>query len=383
MSDLPAILGGAPLRPQGSPDWPGHDPDVSAAVTAALADGSWGKYDGPHVAALEQELAEFHGIAHALTCASGTLAIETALRALQVGPSNEVILAAYDYEANFLCVHALGALPVLIDVTDGNWNLDPNHLESAITAKTRAIIVSHLHGGLVPMQQVRDLADRRGIPVIEDAAQAAGAIVQGRQAGTWGDVGVLSFGGSKLLSAGRGGALLTHRPELHQRLRLALRRGIQQFAALSELQAVALRPQLARLRERHEQRAAAVARLDQLLGDIPGLRRFRNKCDGSPAYYKVGFQFDEDISGISRDRFAGAVRAEGVALDPGFRAFHMGRAASRFRAASDLTQASRAHRGVLVLHHPVLLGGDDELTLVARAIRRAYVNRMPMGESSL
>src|SRR4029077_5491179 len=116
MSDLPAILGGTPIRPQGPPDWPGHDLEVAAAVSAALADGSWGKYDGPHVAALEADLARYHSVSHALTCASGTLAVEIALRALQVGPGDEVILAAYDYEANFLCVHALGATPVLVDV---------------------------------------------------------------------------------------------------------------------------------------------------------------------------------------------------------------------------------------------------------------------------
>jgi dTDP-4-amino-4,6-dideoxygalactose transaminase len=375
MSDLPAILGGAPVRPQGPPDWPGTDADVSAAVAAALADGSWGKYDGPHVERLEADLASLLGVRHVQTCASGTLAIELALRAFQVGPGDEAILAAYDYEANFLGVHAVGATPVLVDVAAGNWNLDPARLNAALSSKTRAIIVSHLHGGIVPMHAVRDIADRAGVPVIEDAAQAVGANVQGRRAGTWGDIGVLSFGGSKLLSAGRGGALLTNRDDLHHRLRVVLRRGFQQWAALSELQAAALRPQVARLDERHASRAAAVARLDEFFADVPGLRRFVNACECSPAFYKVGYQFDAEAFGLDRERFCAAVRAEGIALDPSFRAAHVGRAPGRFRAAGPLAEADRAHHGAVVLHHPVLLCNDDDLAAVARAVRRIYANR--------
>src|SRR5262249_27521235 len=141
-------------------------------------------------------------------------AVELALRALKVGPGDEVVLAAYDYPGNFLSVHAVGAHPVLVDVELGNWNLGPERLAEAIGPATRAVIASHLHGGLVPMREVMEVAAARGVAVVEDAAQAPGAEVQGRKAGTWGDAGVLSFGGSKLLTAGRGGALLTRRADV-------------------------------------------------------------------------------------------------------------------------------------------------------------------------
>ena len=121
-------------------------------------------------------------------------------------PGDEVILAAYDYPGNFLSVHAVGARPVLVDVAPGDWNLCPEKVAEAVRPQTRAVIASHLHGGLVPMARLMELAAGHGLAVIEDAAQCPGALVQGRKAGTWGDVGVLSFGGSKLLSAGRGGA---------------------------------------------------------------------------------------------------------------------------------------------------------------------------------
>ncbi|HUR55259.1 MAG TPA: aminotransferase class V-fold PLP-dependent enzyme, partial [Gemmataceae bacterium] len=217
------------------PSWPLPDPDVRAALDAAFASGAWGQYHGPHVRALESELAAFHHVPHALTCASGTLAIEVALRALKVGPGDEVVLAGYDYESNFLNVHAIGAKPVLIDVHPETWQLDPSHLEGAFTPQTKAVICSHLHGGIVPMREVTEIAARRGVGVVEDAAQAPGATVQGKPAGTWGDVGTLSFGGSKLLTAGRGGALLFRDSAVFQRAKVWLHRGVQAWAPLSEL----------------------------------------------------------------------------------------------------------------------------------------------------
>src|SRR5581483_5346274 len=251
--DLPALLGGPAACPQGPPDWPGHDPDVLEILQQACRDGSWGKYHAGHTEALAECLRAYHGSAHVLLCGSGTFAVELGLRALRVGPGDEVILAAYDYPGNFLTIHALGAHPVLVDLDPGNWNLSADRLAGAFTSRTRALLVSHLHGGLVEMAAVTALARARGVPVLEDAAQAPGAVVQGRPAGTWGDIGTLSFGGSKLLTAGRGGALLTPHPEVAQRARTHLLRG-NLTCPLSELQAAVLLPQMRRLDERNRQR---------------------------------------------------------------------------------------------------------------------------------
>lgn len=371
-SDLPALLGGVPIRPEGPPAWPRPDPDVQAALEAAIAAGVWGQYRGEHVAALEAELAAFHGVPHGLTCASGTLAVEAALRALRVGPGDEVVMGAYDYESNFLSVHALGAKPVLVDVAPNNWNLAPQHLEAAFTPQTRAILCSHLHGGLVPMRDVMAIANRRGIGVVEDAAQVPGARVQGRPAGSWGDVGTLSFGGSKLLCAGRGGALLCRDSQTFQRAKLWLHRGVQPWAAISELQAAALRPQLATLPQRTAHRLASV---DRLL-EVPGLMLFENAAeDSTPAYYKVGFCYDAAAVGLSREVFVSALRAEGIAFDVGFNALHIGRSPSRYRAGGELVNAAAAHRGCVVLHHPVLSGSVDDVQQVVEAVERVHVHR--------
>src|SRR5579872_4002462 len=253
---LPALLGGQPVRPQGPPDWPPADDAVREALQAAWRDGSWGKYHGGHVRRLEERLAALHGVEHALTCGSGTFAVELALRALKVGPGDEVVLAAYDYPGNFLAVHAVGATPVLVDPDPDNWTLGAGRLAEAFGPATRAVIASHLHGGIVPMREVTELSAARGVRVVEDAAQAAGATVQGRPAGAWGDVGVLSFGGSKLLTAGRGGAVLTRHADVHQRARLQLHRG-NAVCPLSELQAAVLLPQLDAQPARHSRRLRA------------------------------------------------------------------------------------------------------------------------------
>ncbi len=370
---LPAILGGEAIRPQGPPDWPIPDESILSAMQAACRDGSWGRYHGGHVERLEQRLAGMFQVEYVLTCGSGTFAVELALRALKIGHGDEVVMAAYDYGGNFLCVHAVGARPVLVDIDADNWNLAPENLAAAFGPATRAVIVSHLHGGLVPMREVMAIAGRHGVAVIEDAAQAPGASVQGRPAGTWGDVGILSFGGSKLLTAGRGGALLTSRADVAQRARLWLHRG-NHICPLSELQAAVLLPQLDRLAERNAQRHRAVEYLEQWLQDMPDLQPFRNRSleDSTPAFYKLGFQFDAAGFRLARERFVLAMRAEGIAMDEGFRALHVGRSPSRWRSPGPLMQAERAHEGVVVLHHPILLGSENELMQVVGAVVRIH-----------
>jgi perosamine synthetase len=371
-SNLPAILGGVPIRPEGPPSWPIPDDDVRDALQAAYQDGSWGKYHGPYGERLTKALADFLEREFVIPCGSGTFAVELALRALKIGPGDEVLLAAYDFPGNFLSIHALGAHPVLVDVDADSWNLAPTLLPAAASPKTRAVIATHLHGGIVPMREVMEFARARGLGVVEDAAQAPGAVVQGKKAGTWGDVGIWSFGGSKLLTAGRGGAFFTERPDLYQRARTWMHRG-NQLCPLAELQAAVLLPQLAKLDERNARRAANVECLGRLIRDVPGVRLLHNRsAESRPAYYKAGLQYDADEFGLPRARLLEALRAEGVAMDEGFPAAHVGRSPRRFRRGGDLNHAERAHAGMLVLHHPVLLGTQADMEQVALALQKIH-----------
>jgi perosamine synthetase len=371
VNDLPAFLGGVPVRPGGPPDWPIPDEAVLQSLQAAYADGSWGKYSGAYVARLEQRLAEYHQVEHALTCGSGTFAVELALRSLLAEHGDQIIMAAYDYPGNFLSVHAVNAVPVLVDLHPASWQMSLERLEEAVGTSTVAILASHLHAGLVPMRELMAFAATHGVSVIEDAAQCPGALVQGRRAGTWGDVGVLSFGGSKLVTAGRGGAILTSKAVLRQRLRLLQNRANNVVCPLSELQAAALLPQMEQLDLRNAHRHSQVLYLREILRDVPGLQPFALLPEASvPGYYKVGFQYEESVFGLPRKVLIAALRAEGIAFDEGFRALHANRSENRFLSVGELSEANRAHRGAVVLHHPVLLGSAADIEAVGIAVHR-------------
>ena len=369
--DRPAILGGAPLFPSGPPAWPAHEPTVSEVLRQMGADGTWGRYFGPHVDRLIEQLQQTFECEHVLLCSSGRAAVELGLRGLSVESGDEVVMSAYDFHSNFAGIHQVGAMPVLAEISSSDAQLDVAQIDAVLSPSTKVILASHLHGGLVEMKQLRELADAGGLAILEDACQASGAIVAGRPAGKWGDVGVLSFGGSKLLTAGRGGALLTNRDDVVQRIRRYLR-GDNHAYPISEMQAAVLSPQLERLAERHQQRGLAVAAIAAALDGCEGLHRLQPADSGSsPAFYKVGLFYDAaKFGGLPRERFVAAMRAEGLAIDTGLPALHTIHGRRRFRAAGDLSVATSAGETVVGLHHPVLLDREIDWARFRQAVER-------------
>lgn len=339
-----------------------------------LADGSWGRYHGPHCDALRNALVKYHGVEHAILCSSGTAAVELALRAAGVDSDSEVILAAYDYKANFANVLTLGALPVLIDTLAGIPTPNPAQLERAMTDRTRAIICSHLHGNSARVAEIHQIAAQRGVTVIEDACQSPGALIDGQRAGTVGDIGVLSFGGSKLLTAGRGGAILTQDPMMAQRIRLHTQRGNDAYP-LSEMQAAVLLPQLRQLDDRNQTRLRNVRRIMAGLAEESELKPVVSPSpdpgepENFPAFYKLAFRYKNFRNNLSREEVSDQLRSQGVALDPGFPALHRIHSKKRFRAVGELANASVLHEQLMTLHHPVLLSEDEELDRVVNIIR--------------
>ena len=357
-----------------TPSWPITDDPIRDAFDAMLHDGSWGRYHGPQCDVLRAELARFHGVEHVILCSSGTAAVELSLRSVKVQPGDEVVLAAYDYKANFANVIALGATPVLVDTLPGVPVLDPAQLPNAITGKTRAIICSHLHGSFARLADVQAIAAEHRVPVIEDACQCPGAILKGRMAGSIGDVGVLSFGGSKLLTAGRGGAVLTNGTLLAQRIRLHTQRGNDAYP-LSEMQAAVLLPQLRQLSERNRIRLQSVNRLvrgwpskaalQPALDPLPAV-----DLNHRPAYYKVAFRYRPTTTDIPRDEYSATMRREGISLDPAFNALHEIHSPRRFRAVGDLVHATALHAELMTLHHPVLLQPLIQIDELATRLRQ-------------
>ncbi|MEX2186851.1 MAG: aminotransferase class V-fold PLP-dependent enzyme [Pirellulales bacterium] len=360
--------------PAGPASWPLADDDVLAALEAAYADGSWGRYHGPNCQQLAAALTEYHAVDHVTLCCSGTVAVELALRGLKIGPGDEVLLAGYDFAGNFRAIEAVGARPALVDIDPATWCMDIGKIDAAIGPETRAVIVSHLHGGLVPMRRLMEIAAARGLAVVEDACQAPGAIVDGRRAGTWGDAGVLSFGGSKLLTAGRGGAVLTRSAEVQQRIKVFAERGNDAFA-LSELQAAVLVPQLAKLDDRNAIRRERARQLLAQLADVRSLAPVRiNEPPDEPAFYKIAWRVaavtNDESTHAARERFIAGVQREGLAIDAGFRGFST-RGSRRCRQATSLEHSQLAAAATVVLHHPVLLETTEEVDRVGLAIRSA------------
>ncbi len=372
-----AIDGGLPVLPEGPPAWPRPDEAIRAALDAAYSDGSWGRYHGPHCERLRELLTGQLAAKHAWLCSSGTIAVELALRGLKIGPGDEVILAAYDFPGNFRAIEAVGARPVLVDLAAGTWTIDAELVALAAAPETKAVIVSHLHGSLADMPRLRQIADERGLAIVEDACQTPGATVAGKPAGAWGDCGVFSFGGSKLLTAGRGGAIVTHRDDVIQRIRVFCERGNDAFP-LSELQAAVLVPQIPKLRATNEQRMNAVQQLLAACQESHGLLSLQLPADSQniPAFYKLPWLLDGNDNACDspefeqvRSRFIAAIQAEGVAIDAGFRGFAR-RTSQRCRVIGNLANARRASAGTVILHHPVLLETQDTIRQVAGAIRK-------------
>lgn len=384
---LPHLLGGNPVRPAGPPAWPRAEPWLTESLHEALRDGSWGRYHGPWCARLSEALRQAHQLEHVLLTCSGTAAVELALRALEVRAGDEVILAAYDFKGNLQDVLALGATPVLVDVCPDTGMLNVDLVPQALTSRTRAVIASHLHGAQVDMRALSELLRGTGVGLLEDACQAPLATVQGRIAGGWGDVATLSFGGSKLLTAGRGGAVLTGRADIAQRLRLITHRGNDTYP-LSELQAAALCPQLARLPAENDQRARAVdwlqARFSEGAGCWPaGLFAplYRPVPDSAAVYYKWGLHYTGGGE-LPRGLLTRAMRSEGVALDAGLRALHKTHASRRYRAATPLPHATRADADLLTLHHPVLLESPAAWDQIVAACAKIWTHRRALVEWS-
>ena len=193
--------------------------EIDAAVIASLESGQF--VLGPAVKAFEDEFARAYEIRHAIACSSGTAALHMALKALDIGPGDEVITTGMTFVATASAIDLAGAKPVLVDIEPDGATIDPKAVEAAITPRTKAIIPVHLYGQCADMDPLLEISNRTGIPVIEDAAQAHGAKYRGRFAGTMGLISCFSFYPGKNLGAyGEGGLVATGDDALNAKLRM-------------------------------------------------------------------------------------------------------------------------------------------------------------------
>ena len=190
--------------------WPILGPDEREAVLAVLERGVLSGPFAPEVRGLEREWAAYVDAKHCLATNSGTAALHIALIAAGVGPGDHVIVPAFTFVATALAVLQAGAVPVFVDIEPQTWGMDPQALERAITPATKAVIPVHIHGTPCAIDAIAEICARRGLVLIEDAAQAHGATHRGRRVGTLGAIGCFSVQSSKSLGAGEGGLLVTN-----------------------------------------------------------------------------------------------------------------------------------------------------------------------------
>lgn len=220
MSDLPAIEGGKPIRstPLRFRPWI-TDEDINLVVDV-LRSGQLSAIGGKWNALLEQELTKYLGVKYAITVSNGTTALHVALKAIGVGPGDEVITTPFTFAASATTILHANAIPIFADIDRETLNIDPASIEDVITDRTKAVIVVHLAGYPAEMDEIMKIANERGLYVIEDTAQALGAIYRGRMVGSIGHVGTLSFYPTKTITTGEGGAVVTSDADIANRARL-------------------------------------------------------------------------------------------------------------------------------------------------------------------
>lgn len=326
--------------------------------------------------ALEAEVASLSGVRHAVGVGSGTDALHLALRALGVGPGDEVITPAFSFVASASAVVHAGARPVFADIDLETFTVDPAEVERRLTARTRAVIVVHLYGHPADMEALGAIARRRGVALVEDAAQAIGAAYAGRPVGSLGVVGCLSFYPTKNLGAcGDAGMVVTDREELADRVRRLRNHGSREkyrhvelgwASRLDELQAALLRVKLRHLPGWTEARRRLAARYATLLAGLP-LVLPRERAPATHVYHHY------TVRSAARDALAKALADLGVGTAlhypvpvPGQLVFGSVPAPGE----GEHPRAWQASREVLSLPcFPELT--EEEIETVGRAVRRA------------
>jgi len=331
---------------------------------------------GPQVAAFEQRFAAYCGARHAIGVGNGMDALRLALMALDVRGGDEVILPANTYVATALAVSAVGAVPVLVDCDPRTYNLDPRGLERAVTPRTRVIMPVHLTGQAADMDAVMAVAERRGLHVIEDAAQAHGAAWRGRRCGSIGAVGCFSFYPSKNLGAfGDAGMAVTNDDALARRLAQLRNYGQSQKyehvaaglnSRLDSLQAAVLAVKLPHLDRWNEARVSRAARYRAALRGVGDLR-LQEIAPGATSVYHL-FVVETEHRDRLRRHLADAGIDTGVHypvpihLQPAY--------AAGYRMGQFPHTEALARRSLSLPMFPELR--DDQVDAVAAAIRRFF-----------
>ena len=327
--------------PRPAAPWPYFAEDEIQAAMRVLRSGRVNYWTGDEGRQFEREFAEFAGCRHAVALANGTVALEAALRALDVGPGDDVITTARTFIASASCAVAVGAQPVIADVDRDSQNITAESIRAVLTPKTKAIVAVHLAGWPCEMDEILALAQEHGLSVVEDCAQAQGATYKGRPVGSMGDAATFSFCQDKIMTtAGEGGMLTTNDQNVWQRVwsykdhgkdydavyetkhPVGFRWVHESFGTnwrMTEVQSAMGRIVLRKVPQWLEIRRRFASILNEDLAAIPGVRITLPPATINHAYYKYYIFIRPEAlrAGWDRDRIMQAINAEGVPCSVG------------------------------------------------------------------
>jgi len=321
-----ALLGGSTSKSKPFPLWPQFDEKEQNALNEVLESRVWWSTPGTRTLAFEQSFAKFHGASHGIAVTNGTAAIEVTMAALGINAGDEVILPNFTFVATASAVLFANALPVLVDVDPETYCIDPDLVDVAITPRTKAIIAVHMGGHPADLDRLQQIANARGLALIEDSAHAHASEWRGRRVGTFGVAGTFSFQSSKLMTAGEGGMIISSDDNFERQARAVHDCGrmpgewfYSHFIygsnyRLSEWQGAILHVQLGRLDEQTQLRHKNSRLLDRLLREIAGLtpQKLDQRCTRNGQYAYIFHMDNKHFAGISTERFIAAMNAEGI-----------------------------------------------------------------------
>jgi len=341
-NQMPAILGGTALRPNGQQPYNTIGEREKAAVMEVLDSGelsgfiAWageGFRGGPQVQALEAEFCEHFGVKHAIAVNSATSALHCATAAMGVGPGDEVIVTPYTMSASATAIIMTGAVPVFADIEDETFGLDPASVKANLTPQTKGIMAVNIFGHPARLGPLKEIADEHNLFLIEDNAQAPDALYHGAKTGTVGDCGIFSLNRHKVMQSGEGGILITDNDQIALKVSLMRNHGEVIVAEMevddivntvglnyrmTEMEAAVARVQFGRLPEFNEWRIGNALRMSEGLKSIPGITPPTVADDCSHVFYFYCMRYDEETVGLPRDLFCRAVSAEGFYMRAGY-----------------------------------------------------------------
>lgn len=418
--DLLAVNGGRPIRKRHWPKWPRANAQTQRNLLDVLHSTKWtlsgqSEKSYSYEKQFSEAFAQYCNVPYSVACSSGSSALAMALQVLNIGPGDEVIVPGLTWVACASSICHVGAIPVLVDVSPKTLCLSLTSIEQHITANTKAIVAVHLYSSLAPMVDLCAIGKRFNIPVIEDASQAHGALLNGKRAGTWGNIGVFSMQQSKLLSCGEGGACITSDYDLFLKLQqlradgriyrtgemseVEAEENITTFneiipcgqvlgrnACLSEFHAAILCDRLGLLDIENEHRHKNFLKLKEKFKSLPYIQLVVGEPSELPTHYRICLRLQGNPSkGWQINEIAKAVSAElGLPCEPIDKPLHVNPLycpeksliykyfADAECVSSLMPYAIEAMHTHLTLPHWCLLGDESDLDDIVRAFKKVF-----------